>query len=228
MAEELGKIEKPSVEQFKNGRKLFFVPLVFSGKELPLEFLEKYNRYWQQVDSQIANLESKLGPVKRVFHELIPEGGEEGLKTLEKLNESSHLIVKHRIENGATLEATEDTEILAELMDWSRCLAIGLQSQTAASKVYQFYNEATQKRNEHILKRLNEALKENEIGLLIMAEGHHLQFPTDISVFYIAPPALDEIKRWLRDYEAKAKESPTGEAEPPEKNNPEPIDPLTP
>jgi hypothetical protein len=213
MAEELGKIEKPSVEQFKNGRKLFFVPLVFSGKELPLDFLEKYNRYWQQVESQIANLEDKLGPVKRIFHELIPESGEEGLKTLEKLNESSFLIVKHRVENGASLEATEDTEILAELMDWSRCLSIGLQSQAASTKIYEFYTEATKKRNEHILKRLDESLKENEIGLLIMAEGHHIQFPADISVFYVAPPALDEIKRWMRDYETKARESPVDKSE---------------
>jgi hypothetical protein len=214
MAEELGKIEKPSIEQFKIGRKLFFVPLVFSGKELPLEFLEKYNRYWQQVESQISNLEMKLGLVKHVFHELIAEGSDAGLKTLEKLNESSYLIVKHRIENGANLEATEDNEILAELMDWSRCLSIGLQSQKATSKIYEFYTEATQKRNGHILKRLNESLKENEIGILIMAEGHPIQFPTDISVFYVAPPALDEIKRWLRDYEARAKESSSEETQP--------------
>jgi len=207
MAEELGKIEKPSVEKFKTGRKLFFVPLVFSGKELPLEFLEKYNRYWQQVESQISNLEMKLGLVTHVFHELISEGGDAGLKTLEKLNESSYLIVKLRVENGANLEATEDNEILAELMDWSRCLSIGLQSQKANTKIYEFYTEATKNRNDHVLKRLNESLKENEIGILIMAEGHPIQFPPDISVFYVAPPALDEIKRWLRDYEAKAKES---------------------
>ena len=31
-----------------------------------------------------------------------------------------------------------------------------------------------------------------------MREGHQLQFPSDIEVFYVAPPALDEIKRWSR------------------------------
>jgi hypothetical protein len=36
-----------------------------------------------------------------------------------------------------------------------------------------------------------------------MGEGHALHFPEDIQVFYIAPPALDEIRRWLRDQEAK-------------------------
>ncbi len=31
-----------------------------------------------------------------------------------------------------------------------------------------------------------------------MREGHQVQFPTDIEVFYVAPPGLDEIKRWIR------------------------------
>ena len=31
MSEELGKIEKPLAEDFKAGRKLYFVPLVFSS-----------------------------------------------------------------------------------------------------------------------------------------------------------------------------------------------------
>ena len=85
MAEELGKIEKPPVENFKSGRKLFFIPLIFSGKDLPQEFQEKFKLYWDQVDSQIVSLEVKLGPVNRVYHELIPESGEQGVLELSKL-----------------------------------------------------------------------------------------------------------------------------------------------
>jgi guanylate kinase len=36
-----------------------------------------------------------------------------------------------------------------------------------------------------------------------MRESHQLQFPTDIQIIYVAPPALDEINRWLRDRETK-------------------------
>jgi hypothetical protein len=32
-----------------------------------------------------------------------------------------------------------------------------------------------------------------------MREGHQVQFPSDIQVFYVAPPSLDEIKRWLKE-----------------------------
>jgi hypothetical protein len=223
MPEELGKIEKLPVEDFKGGRKLFFVPLIFGHKDLPPEFTEKYNRYWEQVESQLANLEMKLGPVKRIFHELVPESGEKGLETLKKLNVNSHPLIQKRMEKGAVLEALEDNDIITELMDWSRCLSLGLQNQKVFSTVYGFYTEATQKRNEYITKKIPEALKADEIGILIMAEGHHIQFPADIGVFYVAPPALDELKRWLRDYEAKAHENP-GEESPPDEHTGQPPD----
>jgi hypothetical protein len=222
MPEELGKIEKPPVEEFKGGKKLYFIPLIFSGKELPVEYTEKYNRYWEQVEAQIANLESKLGPVDRIFHELVTDSGEEGLKALEQINESSYDIIRRRVEKGATLEATEDREILTELMDWSRCLSIGLQSQTALTKVYDFYNEVNKKRNEHLAKKLNECIKDDETGILVMGEGHHVQFSSDIRVFYVAPPALDEIKRWMRDYEAKAGEHAISEPSTPEQEKEKP------
>jgi hypothetical protein len=110
------------------------------------------------------------------------------------------------MEKGAAFESTENAEILSELMDWSRCLSLGLQNKDVFSKVYGFYNEAGKKRQEHISRQINDTLKDNEIGILFMTEGHHVQFNPDIRVFYISPPALDEIKRWVRDYEAKAEE----------------------
>lgn len=208
MAEELGKIEKPAAEDYMIGRKLFFVPLVFSSQDLPQEFTEKYNRYWEQVDSQIASLEAKLGPIKYIFHELVPETGEEAIKTIKQLKVNSLQIIQNRREKGAVLTAIEDEEILAELMDWSRCLAIGLQSQKVYTSIYGFYTEANKKRNEFISKKINDTLKENESAIIIMGENHHVQFPSDIRIFYVAPPALDELKRWMRDYESKAKEQP--------------------
>lgn len=213
MPEELGKIEKPPVEGFKKGRKLFFVPLILPGQEMPPEFKVIYNRYWDQVDAQINSLEAKLGPAKHVFHELVPESGEEGLKVLEEMKVNSLLIVKNRIEKGAAFEAIEDKEVLSELMDWSRCLSLGLQSQKVFSQIYKFYNEAIKARDEFLSQKFNELLKEDESAVLIMVEGHHVQFPDDVSTFYVAPPALDEIKRWMRDYQAKQKETPPEQSE---------------
>jgi len=40
MAEELARVEKPAVESFKEGRRLFFVPLIFKGPEPEPEYQE--------------------------------------------------------------------------------------------------------------------------------------------------------------------------------------------
>jgi hypothetical protein len=204
MAEELGKIERPAVDNFQKGRKLFFVPLIYGGKDQPEDYLIRFNKYWEQVARQIAELASKLGEVNRIYHELVSLPGEDGMKTIKELSEKSHEIARTCLEKKAQLEAVEENEILTEFMDWSRCLIIGLQNPKVVSKIYESYVEAGKKRNEYIARKIDESLQENEIGILIMRENHQVQFPADIQVFYVAPPALDEIKRWLREYENQA------------------------
>jgi len=204
MSEELGKIEKPPAEEFKKGRKLYFIPLVYCGKEPEPEYLEKFNRYWEQVEEQMSDLELKLGRVEKIYHELVPVGGDDGIKVIKELNEKSSQIIEVRLEEGAQLNATEEAGLLTEFMDWTKCLTAGLQNQKVVVKVYEFYLEASRKRNEYITKQIDETLKADEIGILFMREGHQVQFPPDIQVFYVAPPSLDELKRWLRDRETKA------------------------
>jgi hypothetical protein len=76
---------------------------------------------------------------------------------------------------------------------------LGFMSDKVASKVSEFYVEAARKRNEFMARRISETLKDDEAGLLFIREGHSVQFSADIEVFSIFPPALDEMKRWLRD-----------------------------
>ncbi len=199
MAKKLGKIEKPSAEQFKSGRKLYFIPLLYQGNESPDEYLEKYHRYWTQVENQINDLEVKLGKVHRIYHELVPEGGESGCEVIKELNEKSYQVTKACLDKGAQLEPIEKAGMLTEFFDWSKCLAAGLQNQEVFTKVYESYTEASKKRNEYATAQIDATLQADETGILLMREGHQIQFPADIQVFYVAPPALDEIKRWLRD-----------------------------
>jgi hypothetical protein len=199
MPEQLGKIEKLEAERFKQGKKLYLVPLVYSGEEAPDEYKEKCSRYWQQVAEQLANLASKIGRVTQVYHESIFQSSEDGMKAMERLNPSSYQIAKTQCDNGAIFETVEDEELFEEVMDWQRCLMLGFMSDKVASKVSEFYVEAAKKRNEFIANRISETLKGDEAGLLFIREEHSVQFPSDIEVFSIFPPALDEIHRWYRD-----------------------------
>jgi len=212
MTEQLGKIEKPEAEQFKGSKKLYLVPLIFSGEDTPPEYKERCHRYWQQVAEQLASLEEKIGKVNRVYHESISLSGEEGMKLAEKINQSCYQIAKSKCDNEATFEAFEDRELLEEIIDWERCLLLGFVTVKVASKVSEFYTETSKKRYEFMISRITETLKDNEAGLLFITEGHRLQFPKDIEVFSISPPGLDEIHRWLRDEASKEKETREEEA----------------
>ncbi|MDD4859352.1 MAG: hypothetical protein PHR56_04020 [Dehalococcoidales bacterium] len=203
MAEELGKIEKPEVKDFEEGRKLYFVPLAYCGKDAPVEYVEKYHKYWEQVEKQLADLEAKLGKITRIYHEMVPAAGEEGGKVVNELNPQSYQIIKSRLDTGAQLEALEENDLITELMDWSRCLSLGLQNQKVINLIYELYLEVSKKRNEQIVKKIKDTLQANEIGVLFMMEGHQITFPPDIQLFYVAPPALDELKRWLRDQQTR-------------------------
>jgi hypothetical protein len=217
MDQELGKIEKMPVDNYKKGRKIFFVPVIYLSESLPAEFTEKFSRYWEQVEKQIAELSTKLGDVNMIYHELIASSGEDGLATLRDLDKQGYKIVEAYLEKKAHLESLEDRDLLTEFMDWSRCLLVGLQNPNVITKVYESYSEVGKKRNEAITRKIDETLKENEIGLVLMRESHQVQFPADIQVFYVSPPALDDIKRWLREQEQNVDEK-TAE-EPIEKDN---------
>ncbi len=216
MAEQLGSIEKPEAEKFTGKKKICLVPLLFCGEKAPPDYVEKFNLYWEQVVQQLANLESRIGKVSHVYYESITESGENGLKVMEKINPPSFKIVTDKCRGGAVLEATEDKELAEETMDWERFILMGFISQKVARTVSESYVAASRKRYEHIAKRIDETLKENEVGILFIREDHMVQFPGHIEVFSVAPPALDDIHRWQRDRSSKAPKSKTREQSPQE------------
>jgi len=70
------------------------------------------------------------------------------------------------------------------------------------------------KRYEHIARKIEETLKEDEAGILFIREGHLVQFPADVEVFSVAPPELDEIHRWQRERMVAARKEEPQKEEP--------------
>jgi hypothetical protein len=213
MSEELGKIEKPAAGEFRGQRKLCFVPLIGVWLNNEGGFADLYQKYWDEVTQHLTGLEKRLGASSRLYHEFLLAGGEDGIKMVKDLNAHSAAVVEQRVGLGATLELIETEAGLTEFMDWSRCLSIGLQSKAVFDTIYAAYTETNQRRNQNIAAQIDATLKDDETGILFMREGHQVQFPEDIQVFYVAPPALDEIKRHLRKQEAAARPAANAEAD---------------
>ncbi len=203
MSQELGKVEKPEVDSFKHNRKIMQVPLVYAGKDSPEEYIELFRKYWQQVNEMVNKLENRLGSATIIFHETLSTGGQEGLKLLEGLNSESYKIICERCQDPTKLRCIEDDQLLAEVMDWERCLIMGFISEKVATKVYEFFGDSSRRRYQYISKAIDEALKDGDVALLFIREGHLVQFPQDVDVFSVAPPALDELHRWARDRAAQ-------------------------
>jgi hypothetical protein len=199
MSEDLGRIEKPTVESFGGERKLFVVPLIFNYSDAPAEFTEKISIYWEEAGEHLSRMEEKVGEVNRVYHEAVFIGGEKGLETLEKLSPASCRITRDKCQAGAQLEVADDPGLAEESMDWERCLMIGFLSDKVAEMITGLYMEATRKRYEHMARVIDSTLQPGEKGVLFIREGHSMQFPRDTQVFSVSPPALDLIHRWLRD-----------------------------
>ena len=214
MTQPLSQFPKPEAEQYRGRRKLFLVPTFAFPPDVPQEGQKLLERYWSEVRDHIENLERSLGSVSHVYHETVFSEGDEGLKLVEGLNPGACSFIQAMCRSTATLEVTEDRALVEENSDWQRCLSIGLRSQKVMSTALEGYRETTQSRFEHIGSRIDETLKEDEAGVLFIREDHRIQFPSDMQVFYVAPPALDALKRWIDGQVRSATQAPPQSQEP--------------
>ena len=210
MTQELGRIERPSAEQYRGRRKLILVPLVY-GPAPPgdapnadaAEGAAALQTYWEQAQTQVAALENALGGIRRIYHESIAAAGDEGMAQLAGGDRRSYNFVSAKLAAGATLEAAESLDLLLETLDWQRCLMLPMTSPAVAARLQEWFADANRRRYRHIAGRIDETLDAVGVGLLLIGEGHQTQFPADIEVFYVSPPALAQFRRWLQNWAAR-------------------------
>ena len=223
MVEELGRITRPATANYQGKRKLLLAPLVHlavPAESTPADGAEILARYWDQVDVQVRAVQNALGSVTHVYHENLPEGGDAGLGYLEMSGQGSHKLTAGLVDAGAVLETTESMEILAETLDLQRCLMQPLMSPAVAGQLQEWFGEANHRRYEFVADAIDTTLGEDETGLLFINERHQVQFPPDIEVIYIAPPALDEFRRWLQNWSEQLQREAAGSSAGPEDPGP--------
>jgi len=202
---ELGRIERPEAKSFSGRKKLYYVPNIPPVKDAEEEYNNLVNKFWDDVETQLGRLET-AGKVSKILCENLYDHGEDALKTLININERAHNLVKKKVDEGATIMPIEDKDILDTFVDWRNCLAI-IRSREAFNKIYEFYNEAFERRLKHIKEAIERSLSEGEAGLLIIGDEIRvkLQLPREIELFLIMPPSYDDLMRWLRERLTKAK-----------------------
>jgi hypothetical protein len=200
MTQQLSQIPRPRASSYKGKKNLFLVPNYIGAPGLPQEAQELIEKYWSEVRDSIGNLERALGTVSKVYHEMIGAEDDEGLQHLEVLNPTACTLVRAMCQSTAAMRSLEDTELVAEHSDWQRILSMGPASQKVLQASIEGYQVTLAERYENIAERIANDLAENECAVLFIREDHKVQFTTDVQVFYIAPPSLDTLKRYLEDY----------------------------
>lgn len=200
MSQELGRISRPTSAQYEGRRKLLLVPLVYGPTREAPDGIEVLQSYWDQMQLQVESLQGTLGGLHRIYHESLCDSGEQGLEQLGKADQRSYEFVKAKCQAGAVLEATEDTDRLLETLDLQRCLLIPLGSEKVSTRLHEWFSESNRNRYQYIANQIDETLGENEVGLLLVSERHQIQFPGDIEVFFVSPPALGDFHRWLENW----------------------------
>ena len=109
------------------------------------------------------------------------------------------------------------------LIATSASLSIGLVSQSVITQATEGFQKTTKLRYESIANTIDKTLKENETGILFISEGHAIQFPSDIEVFYVTPPSVENVKNFIqeeiRQMQQKMNENISSDENVEEKNN---------
>ncbi len=193
---ELGKIDRPEAKEYRNKRKIYFVPNIFLLENE--EYKELFDRYWQQVFVQVERLEI-AGVVNKIFCEILTADEEKPLDIVSSFNSHLKTLFEMKIERGAELIPLEDKSVFFPYLDWGKCLSV-IVTQEVFEKVYPLFRESYEKRLNKIVEIIDKNLGEGEAGLLVLKDEDRLSLvlPSDIELFLVIPPAFDDINRWFR------------------------------
>lgn len=199
--EEIGKIEKPKADKVIGKKKAFICVLLQAPQEASKELHDLIFKYWEAVDKNISTLEEKTGVVKKIFVEGIPGKGEDVAMNLKEASLGAWNVIEERRKTGAEISELENLENLQKVIDWSKCLNVGLTNRSVAEKISEELKKASEERFEFIEKSLNDNLLEGE-SAIIFTGNQDINIPDNIEKFIISPPELDQVAQWVKNAQA--------------------------
>ena len=196
---EIGKINKPDVEKYKNRKKIYFVRNLYLPKNATDQYKNIFDRYWKEVDEHLAKIEV-AGKIDKIYCESLYMSGEDAMRVLKSMNAALEKIIKNKIDAGAELLPLEDKEIFGSYVDWNNCMMV-IRTSKVYDKVQEELTAVVKNRFKHIKSVLESGIGEAEAALLLMRseDRDSLELSDDIEVFVISPPAYDDLMKFLRD-----------------------------
>jgi hypothetical protein len=143
---------------------------------------------WDEITQRIASINLDYKRV-RVYQDGLPVCGHELdiVRDLASQGNKNHKLVMSLVEKGATLEGTEDANLLLEEYNYIKSISQN-KTEAEAKRALEDYREKSrillQKRDDFIAKRIDSTLKKGETGILIVGVMHEVEkrLPDDIQV----------------------------------------------
>ncbi len=186
-------------------RMLLLVPRMYTEEEfknvtpaLPEDFAAKTAEFWIYVEEK---LQVFAGKIRRIYRDEICQNGEQGLVNLSSADSENYLIAKKLVENGAVFEATEDSLLVAESKSWLNMI----KQNPPDSMLLEMYRETLRERDGYIARRIDETLKDEEIGVLFLKPNRDINLGERVKMIKVCrfDPA-DYLNSWQVQLQAQA------------------------
>jgi hypothetical protein len=189
-------------------RKLVYIPIVHTpedmgsvreglervsaaklGRQRWIENVRRLERFWSEVERELDSLGLDYSRV-RIYQDGLPCSGELGMKVVNSVADAgskNFQLIRKLTGRGATLEATEDPDLLKREREHIKAIVeagSGEERAEAEHKYNRVKGELLEARDAFIAGRIGDTLKDGEIGLLFIGAEHDLgsKLPSGILV----------------------------------------------
>jgi hypothetical protein len=178
-------------------RMLLLVPRMYTEEEFkrlapafPEDFGPKTLEFWSYVEEKLQGF---VGKTQRIYRDEVCQGGKEGLAYLSSVDRENFTIVRKLVENGAVLEATEDSLLVAESKSWLDMI----EQNPLDTMPLELYQETVRERDGYVTRRIDETLLDEKTGILFLKPGREINLNEHVKIIKVCrfDPA-DYLRSW--------------------------------
>jgi len=167
-------------------RTLIIVPRMYSKNEfkeeastVPEDYDAKSEEFWSYVAEKLSVFR---GRIRKIFRESSSANTKEDPRGLSEDEPGGFSLLMSLLAEGAELEPTEDPILIAETESW---MAMMRESQNEV--ISELCGHALAERNRYIVNRIDQSLREGEVGVLLIDSRRRLELPRDVRVIRVCP-----------------------------------------